>query len=286
MTDFAQLAHGATQHPDASPDEVMTIAASRLLEDGKVIFAGIGQPLVAAAIAKRRQAPHLTVLLEGGMIGVELLPGELPASTNELRAAVGAEMLTSASDIFLMAQRGFFDYGFIGAAQVDRFGNVNTSVIGDPRAPTVRLPGPGGANDIASMCNQCVIVTAHEPRRFVERVDFVTSPGYLDGGDTRAGAGLLHGGPRWVVTDLALLDFEQQSRRMRVHSLQAGVSLDQVREATGFELLVREDVDHLRPVDDDELRVLRHLVSGSRGPGHLTEPAPETGAARRAQGSR
>lgn len=254
----------AAQHPGATPDEIMTIAASRLLEDGKVLFAGIGQPLVAAAIAKRRQAPNLTVLLEGGMIGIELMPGELPASTNEVRAAVGAQMLTSATDIFLMAQRGYFDYGFIGAAQIDQHGNVNTSVIGDPAKPSVRLPGPGGANDIASMCNQVVIVTQHEPRRFVERVDFVTSPGFLTGGTSRHDSGLLHGGPRWVVTDLALLDFAPDSHRMRVRALQTGVTLGEVRAATGFELLVHDQLGELPPVEDAELAVLRHLIGGSQ----------------------
>lgn len=251
------------QHPDARPDEVMTVAASRLLEDGKVLFAGIGQPLVAAAIAMRRQAPHLTVLLEGGMIGIELMPGELPASTNEVRAAVGAQMLTSATDIFLMAQRGFFDYGLIGVAQVDQYGNVNTSLVGDPARPTVRLPGPGGANDIASMCNQVVIVTQHEPRRFVERVDFVTSPGFLSGGTSRRDSGLLHGGPRWVVTDLALLDFVEDSHQMRVRALQAGVTLDQVRAATGFELVVHDQLEQIAPLDDAELAILRQLVDGT-----------------------
>lgn len=250
------------QHSDARPDEIMTIAASRLLEDGKVLFAGIGQPLVAAAIAKRRQAPNLTVLLEGGMIGIELQAGELPASTNEVRAAIGAQMLTTATDIFLMAQRGFFDYGFIGVAQVDQYGNVNTSVVGDPAKPAVRLPGPGGANDIASMCNEVVVVTQHEPRRFVERVDFITSPGFLTGTTSRRDSGLLYGGPRWVVTDLALLDFAPDSRRMRVRALQAGVTLDQVRAATGFELLVHDQLDELPPVDDAELALLRHLVDG------------------------
>ncbi len=250
------------QHPDARLDEIMTIAASRLLEDGKVLFAGIGQPLVAAAIAKRRQAPNLTVLLEGGMIGIELQAGELPASTNEVRAAIGAQMLTTATDIFLMAQRGFFDYGFIGVAQVDQYGNVNTSVVGDPAKPAVRLPGPGGANDIASMCNEVVVVTQHEPRRFVERVDFITSPGFLTGTTSRRDSGLLYGGPRWVVTDLALLDFAPDSRRMRVRALQAGVTLDQVRAATGFELLVHDQLDELPPVDDAELALLRHLVDG------------------------
>ncbi len=258
------------QHPDnpaphvrdAKPDEIMTIAASRLLEDGKVLFAGIGQPLVAAAIAKRRQAPSLTVLLEGGMIGIELLPGELPASTNEVRAAVGAQMLTTATDIFLMAQRGFFDYGLIGVAQVDQYGNVNTSVVGDPAKPSVRLPGPGGANDIASMCNQVMVVTQHEPRRFVEHVDFITSPGFLTGGTSRRDSGLLFGGPRWVVTDLALLDFDPESHRMRVRALQAGVTLDQVRAATAFELLVHDQIEELPPVDAAELTLLRRLVGG------------------------
>lgn len=261
MTDSMTQVRGV-QHPGARPDEIMTIAASRLLEDGKVLFAGIGQPLVAAAIAKRRQAPNLTVLLEGGMIAIELLPGELPASTNEVRAAVGAQMLTSATDIFLMAQRGFFDYGFIGSAQVDQYGNVNTSIVGDPAKPSVRLPGPGGANDIASMCNQVVVVTQHEPRRFIERVDFVTSPGFLTGGTSRRDSGLLYGGPRWVVTDLALLDFHPDSRRMRVRALQTGVTLDQVRAATGFELLVHDEVEELPPVDDAELALLRRLVGG------------------------
>jgi glutaconate CoA-transferase subunit B len=238
----------------------MTISASRLLEDDKVMFAGIGQPLLAAGLARRRQAPGLTVILEGGMIGVQLLPGEFPASTNEMRAAVGAEMLTSATDIFLMAQRGFFDYGFIGVAQIDRYGNVNTSLIGAHDQPSVRLPGPGGANDIASMCNQTLIVTSHEPRRFVERVDYITSPGYLEGGNSRAEAGLLHGGPSFVVTDLALMDFEPESRRMRLRGLQPGVSVEDVQNATGFQLLVAEELDALDPVNAEELAILRQLT--------------------------
>lgn len=263
MTDsLTDLRHVDGQHPEARPDEIMTIAASRLLEDGKVLFAGIGQPLVAAAIAKRRQAPHLTVLLEGGMIGIELSPGELPASTNEVRAAIGAQMLTSASGIFLMAQRGFFDYGFIGVAQVDQYGNVNTSIVGDQDRPDVRLPGPGGANDIASMCNQVVVVTQHETRRFVEKVDFVTSPGFLTGGTSRREHGLPFGGPRWVVTDLALLDFDEDTHKMRVRALQPGVTLSQVQDATGFDLLAHDNVYFLPPVEDSELAVLRMLVTG------------------------
>lgn len=244
----------------AKADEVMTISASRLLENGKVMFAGIGQPLLAAALARRRHAPDLTVILEGGMVSIQLEPGHFPASTNEMRASAGAEMLTSATEIFLMAQRGFFDYGFLGVAQVDAYGNVNTSLIGDQDRPNVRLPGPGGGNDIISMCNQTLIVTNHEPRRFVETVDFITSPGYLGGGNARAEAGLAFGGPSWVITDLALMDFQPESRRMRLHSLQPGVTIADVQEATGFDLVMSEHVGTLDPVTTEELVQLRALT--------------------------
>ncbi|MGH3360728.1 MAG: CoA-transferase subunit beta [Nocardioidaceae bacterium] len=248
-----------TAPQSATPDEVMTVAASRLLLDDKVVFAGIGLPLVASTLARRRHAPNLTVVLEGGIIGTHPGPGALPSSTNEMRGAVGAEMLTDVTDIFLLAQRGYFDYGFIGAAQVDRYGNINTSVIGSIEHPKVRLPGPGGANDIASMCNSTFIVTKHEPRRFVDRVDFVTSPGYLDGGDSRRRSGLVHGGPRWVVTDLAMLDFAPESRQMRLRALQPGVTVDDVAQATGFELPIADDLDELEPPSAAELSVLREL---------------------------
>lgn len=244
----------------ATPDELMTVAASRLLADDGVVFAGIGVPLIAAALAKRRQAPNLTIVLEGGIVGTELRPGRLPSSTNEVRAADGAEMLTDSTDIFLLAQRGFFDYGFLGVAQIDAYGNINTSVIGDADRPKVRLPGSGGANDIISLCNQTLVVTDHEPRRFVERVDFVTSPGYLTGDDTRCEAGLVYGGVRHVVTDLALLDFEPTSRRMRLRALQPGVRVDDVVAATGFELVLHDAIDRLPEPEQEELKILRELT--------------------------
>ena len=249
--------------PEVTAEEVMAVTASRLLADHKVVFAGVGMPLLAAALAVRRQAPNLTIVLEGGIIGTSLLPGHLPISTNEMRAAYGAQMLTDITDIFLFAQRGFFDYGFLGAAQVDQFGNINTSVIGSPRRPKVRLPGSGGANDIISLCNEIFIVTQHEPRRFVERVDFVTSPGYLSGGNSREQAGLLFGGIGAVVTDLALMDFEPVSRRMRLRGLQPGVSVEQVRRQTGFELLLADEIAQLPPPTMEELLIYRTLRDGA-----------------------
>ena len=135
---------------EPTPVELMTIAGSRLLRDGRVVFAGVGAPLEASVLAKRLHAPSLTIVLEGGSIGPRMMPGKLPVSTNEMRAAHDAFMLTAITDLFLYAQRGCYDYGFIGAGQIDQYGNVNTSYIGDPDAPKVRLPGSGGANDIVS----------------------------------------------------------------------------------------------------------------------------------------
>ena len=249
----------------ATPEEVMAVTASRLLADHRVVFAGVGMPLLASALARRRQAPNLTIVLEGGIIGTSLLPGHLPISTNEMRAAYGAQMLTDITDNFLFAQRGFFDYGFLGAAQVAQYGNINTSIIGSTERPKVRLPGSGGANDIISLCNEIFIVTQHEPRRFVERVDFVTSPGYLSGGQSRERAGLLFGKISAVVTDLALMDFEPGSRRMRLRALQAGVTVRQVQEQTGFELLADAAIGELPPPTAEELLIYRTLRDGPPG---------------------
>jgi glutaconate CoA-transferase, subunit B len=171
-------------------------------------------------------------------------------------------MLTDITDIFLYAQRGYFDYGFLGAAQLDMYGNINTSVIGSMDRPRVRLPGSGGANDIISLCHEVLIVTQHEPRRFVERVDFITSPGYLSGGDSRVRAGLRTGRLGAVVTDLALLDFEPDSRRMRLRALQPGVSVAAVRDRTGFGLLLSESLEELTPPSPEEIGIYRELRDG------------------------
>jgi glutaconate CoA-transferase, subunit B len=247
---------------EVTAEELMAITASRLLADHKVVFAGVGMPLLASAVARHTRAPHLTIVLEGGIIGTSLLPGKLPISTNEMRAAYGAQMLTDITDIFLYAQRGYFDYGFLGAAQVDMYGNINTSVIGRAERPRVRLPGSGGANDIISLCHEVLIVTQHEPRRFVERVDFITSPGYLSGGDSRARAGLRTGRLGPVVTDLALLDFEPGSRRMRLRALQPGVTVAQVRAQTGFDLLLSDALEELAPPSPEEIAIYRELRDG------------------------
>lgn len=260
-----------------TPEQLMTIAGSRLLEDGKVVFAGVGAPLEASVLAKRLHAPSLTIVLEGGSIGARMVPGKLPISTNEMRAQVGATMLVGINDLFLYAQRGCYDYGFIGAGQIDQFGNVNTSFIGSPDDPKVRLPGSGGANDIVSSCREIIVMTRHEPRRFVDRVDFVTSPGYLSGPESRRRAGLTRSAPVGVITDLALLGFDPASGRLRIDALQPGATIDGVVANTGFELQIADEVRELPAPTDRELEEIQRLQRGDAGtPPKLEEVAAAT----------
>jgi glutaconate CoA-transferase subunit B len=262
MRPVATNATDASDATKATAQETMIVSGSRMLEDHRVVFAGVGAPLVASVLAQQFHAPHLTIILEGGFVGPRMLPGKLPISTNEMRAAHGAVMHTGIVDVFLYAQRGYFDYGFIGAAQVDQFGNVNTSIVGPLDRPTVRLSGGGGANDIVSHCREFFILTRHERRRFVEKVDFVTSPGYLTGGDSRERSGLLRGRPSKVITDLAILGFDPESKRMRLEALQPGVTVDEVTAATGFDLLVPAEVAEVPPPTAEELDGLRSLETG------------------------
>jgi glutaconate CoA-transferase subunit B len=243
-----------------TPSELLAVMGSRQLKDDTTVFAGVGVPLLAAALAQQRHAPNLTMVIEGGIIGPRLKTGWLPISTNEMRAAHRATMLPGISDTFLFAQRGFLDYGFMGGAQIDQYGNINTTVIGTDYAhPKVRLPGTGGANDIASLCREVIILTAHERRRFVARVDFVTSPAWLGGNATREASGLVFGGVSRVVTTLGVLGFDPESRRMRIEGLHPGVTRDAIRASTGFELLEAKEIVTTEPPSDDELRMLRAL---------------------------
>ncbi|MFQ5897268.1 MAG: CoA-transferase subunit beta [Candidatus Methylomirabilia bacterium] len=242
-----------------SPSELLAVMAARQLAGVSSVFAGVGTPLLAAVLAQRTHAPGLTIVVEGGSIGPEVVPGRLPISTNEMRIAHRAQMLPGITDIFLFAQRGFLDIGFVGGAQVDRYGNLNSSVIGPYGSPKLRLPGSGGANDIISLCRRVMVVTMHERRRFVPRVDFVTSPGFLDGGDSRRKAGLLFGRVSRVVTDLGIMGFDDETKAMRVESVHTGVSLGDLTERTGFELLTPERIPVTEPPSEGELTLLRDL---------------------------
>ena len=238
--------------------ELLAVMSARLLRDGETVFAGVGIPLLAATLAQRLHAPGLTILFEGGTIGAFIEPGKLPPSTNEQRCTRRANMVLGSTDVLLLLQRGYVDVGFMGGAQIDQYGNLNSSLIGAPEHPRTRLPGTGGGNDIASLCRM-IVAMKHERRRFVERVDFVTSPGFLAGGDSRRAAGLTAGGMFRVVTDLGLFDFEDVSKRMQLIALHPGIGVAEVRANTGFELLVAGELPVTDPPSADELRALRHL---------------------------
>jgi glutaconate CoA-transferase subunit B len=238
--------------------ELLAVMSSRLLKDGQVVFAGVGIPLLAATLAQGLHCPGLTILFEGGVIGPMIEPGKLPPSTNEQRCTVRANMVLSSTDVLLLLQRGYIDVGFMGGAQIDRYGNLNSSFIGDPVHPRTRLPGTGGGNDIASLALM-IVAMKHEKRRFVERVDFVTSPGFLNGGTTRRDSGLTAGGMYRVVTDLGLFGFDDESKRMKIIALHPGVTVSQVQENTGFEMAVNGDVGVTEPPSAEELAALRKL---------------------------
>ena len=238
--------------------ELLAVMSARLLRDGQVVFAGVGIPLLAATLAQRLHGPGLTILFEGGTIGAFVEPGQLPPSTNEQRCTRRANMVLGSTDVLLLLQRGYVDVGFMGGAQIDQYGNLNSSLIGSPQRPATRLPGTGGGNDIASL-TQMIVAMKHEKRRFVEHVDFITSPGFLAGGESRRDSGLIAGGMSRVVTDLGLFGFEDHSKRMTLLALHPGATIAQVRENTGFDMLIAADLQATDPPTEAELAVLRHL---------------------------
>ncbi|HVY57879.1 MAG TPA: CoA-transferase [Xanthobacteraceae bacterium] len=247
-----------TPKSDYTAAELLAILSARQLKDGMVVFAGVGIPLLAATLAQRLHCPGLTILFEGGVIGAFVEPGKLPPSTNDQRCTVRANMVLGSAEVLLLLQRGYVDVGFMGGAQIDQYGNLNSSVIGDPKKPKTRLPGTGGGNDIASLTN-VIVAMKHEKRRFVENVDFITSPGWVGGSDSRSRSGLPVGGVFRVVTELAVFGFDETTRRMKPLALNVGVTPEQVQDMTGFKLQFDSDIGFTEPPTDRELSVLRML---------------------------
>src|SRR5437764_7618386 len=233
--------------------ELMICCAARLLEDGRTVAVGTGVPCAAAMLAQRTSAPQLVICFEAGGIGPDL--PTMPISVGDSRTFYRGAMATSMADVMETCQRGMIDYTFLGGAQIDAYGNLNSTMIGtDYARPKVRLPGSGGANDLASFCWRIFVVTNHDRRRFVEKVDFITTPGYLSGPGAREAAGLAPGtGPYRVITDLAVLGYHDETKRMQVLSLHPGVRLEQVRAATGFELGAQEPLATTEPPTEAEL---------------------------------
>jgi glutaconate CoA-transferase subunit B len=242
-----------------SKPELLAVITSRLLEDKKTVFVGIGLPMAAALLAQLSHSPNLSIIFEGGIIAPELKRGKMPLSTNEVRAGRKAMAFCSITDMFLYQQRGFLDYGLLGAAQIDKFGNINTSLIGDIKRPKIRLPGSGGANDIASSASRVIISVIHEKRRFVEKVDFITSPGFLAGWKSRNDAGLIFGGPYKVVTDLGIMGFDPTTKMLKLEGVHEGVAVQEVLNNTGFELPVATSLQKIHPPNKQELRILRQI---------------------------
>src|SRR5688572_17305034 len=196
--------------------ELMICCAARLLEDGKTVAVGTGVPCAAAMLAQRTTAPNLVICFEAGGVAPQL--PTMPISVGDSRTFWKALMASSMADVMETCQRGMMDYCFLGGAQIDAYGNLNSTMIGSDYAkPKVRLPGSGGANDLASFCWRILVVTNHDRRRFVEKVDFITTPGYLTGPGAREAAGLAPGaGPYRVITDLAVMGYHGQTKRMEV----------------------------------------------------------------------
>jgi len=246
-----------------SKTELMICVAARLFEDGATCFIGTGIPMLAAMLASKTTAPNIVPVFEFG--GTGAIMEELPLAVGEARTFHRGISALGICDTMETAQRGFIDYGFLGGAQIDPYGNLNSVVIGDHDHPKVRLPGSGGGNDVGSLCWQTIIIMQHDARRFVPEVDFVTTPGYLSGPGAREEAGLPKGtGPIAVVSTLALMDFEPESCRMRLKALNPDVSVEDVLEATNFDLIIPDEVGQNEPPSEEELRLLREEIDTTR----------------------
>ncbi|MHB0965091.1 MAG: CoA-transferase subunit beta [Bellilinea sp.] len=240
--------------------ELMICAAARQLEDNKTAVIGTGAPLAAAMLAQKTTAPNLVILFEAGAMApiLERLPISVSGSETQTRALVHGSM----DEVMETCQRGLVDYTFLGGAQIDMYGNLNSTMIGgDYRHPKVRLPGSGGANDLASLCWKTMATMQHDVRRFVTKVDFITSPGYLTGPGAREAAGLPPDtGPYKVISTLGVMGFDPLSKRMQVESLHPGVTRADIAAATGFEMLFAAHLEITPEPTDEQLEILRTQV--------------------------
>lgn len=248
---------------DYNPTELLICSAARLMTDNSTAFIGTGIPMLAASLAQHMHAPNLVTIFEFGGTGAIL--EKLPLAVGGSRTFHRALAASGICDIVETAQRGFIEYGFLGGAQIDPYGNLNSTVIGDHDHPKVRLPGSGGGNDVGSHCWQTIAIMRHDRRRFVHKVDFITTPGYLTGPGARENAGLPAGtGPYRVVSNLGIMGYHPETCQMILLATQPGITVEDVLENTGFELLLPEDVEVNPSPTTDELRILREKVDRDR----------------------
>ncbi|HOQ42726.1 MAG TPA: CoA-transferase [Smithellaceae bacterium] len=244
--------------------ELMVCVASRELEDGSTLAVGTGAPCAAAMLAQKMSSPNLSILFEAGSVSPQL--PEMPISVGDSRAGHKAVMVSTMGAIMETCQRGYVDYTFLGGAQIDMYGNLNSTYIGGThQKPKVRFPGSGGANDFGSFCWKMMVLTVQDARRFVEKCEFITTPGWLQGGNSRYEAGLPEGtGPYKVFTNMAVMDFEPESKRMRITSINPGYSIKDVQDNCGFELLKAPQITETEPPTEIELKILREEVDPHR----------------------
>jgi glutaconate CoA-transferase subunit B len=241
---------------DYTPSELMIASSARALAGERVVFVGVGQPNIACNLARRTVAPDLELVYESGVFGAR--PARLPLSIGDPTLVSGATLACSMPDLFLYyLQGGRIEVAFLGAAQIDRFGNLNTTVIGDYRQPKVRLPGSGGACEIAIHARKVYLIMPLGKRAFVERIDFVTSAGHLDGPGARAALGMPGGGPQLVVTDKAIFAFDPASGEMVLSSVHPGITVEEVQAGVSWPLRIASDLATTEPPTAEELRLIR-----------------------------
>jgi glutaconate CoA-transferase subunit B len=243
--------------------ELMAVTAAREIKDGEVVFAGTGLPMLGAMLALRTHGPNCCIIFEAGTVASQF--AHLPMSVGDPRAMRGAATAAGLSEVFAyILQRGKVDVGFLSGAQIDSFGNLNSTSIGtDPCHPSVRFSGSGGACDIACLAKRTVVIAMHEQRRFPQKVDYVTSPGWLEGGDSRKRAGLIRGGPSAIVTTKGVMRFRADTRTMYLASYHPGLNAQAVADDTGFALDIADAIETSLPTIE-ELRILRDVVDPER----------------------
>ncbi|PIE43029.1 MAG: glutaconate CoA-transferase [Gammaproteobacteria bacterium] len=249
---------------DYTPQEIIVLAGAKVLEDKKVVFVGTGLPMVASLLAKLTHAPNLILVFEAGAVGPPLEVG-LPISVGDSKTCARASYIKGLNGAFEMTQRGFADFGFIGGAEIDMYGNINSTMMGDFPAgyqkPVVRLPGSGGASDMAASCERTILILPHEKRKFSEKLQYFTSPGYIDGSkDARWKAGLQGKGPYRVITTKGVFDFAEESKRMRLIQVFPGETKESIQNETGFELLFADNVIEFAPPKVAEIRLIREKI--------------------------
>jgi glutaconate CoA-transferase, subunit B len=236
--------------------EMMIVIAARVLKGARTVFVGVGLPNIACNLARHTVAPDMELIYESGVYGAR--PERLPLSIGDPTLVSGALSVVSMADLFgLYLQRGLVEIALLGGAQVDRYGNLNSTVIGDYAKPKTRLPGSGGACEIATNAQRTFMIMRLKRRAFVEKLDFVTSPGHLTGGDSRAQLGLSGGGPELMITDKGILNFDNSQREMQLSALYPGVTVDEVKAEVGWSLRLAGKMEEVDPPSAEELRLIR-----------------------------